>query len=163
MFNRIWQTFFHTSVFWQWNRKNLSMDLLCRAFFNRMKPVPSWWIWFTQVNVPCRRTSRPHVMFETSTFLHPHHLRITLQWAPLLWEGFYFCLLIILLKWTTLVFISISLQDSTDNDQNRLHCYRRVSGENLIMNMGILDCAVSLTVDSNVCIQGIVVASQVPR
>ena len=126
MFNRFWQTFFHTSVFWQWNRKNLSMDLLCRAFYNRMKPVPSWWIWFTQVNVPCRRTSRPHVMFETSTFLHPHHLRITLQLAPLLQEGFYFCLLIILLKLITLVFISISLPESTDHDQNRLFYYRHV-------------------------------------
>ena len=99
----------------------------------------------------------------TSTFLHPHHLLITLQWALLLREGFYFCLLIILLKRTTLVFISISLPESTDHDQNQLFCYRRVLGESPIMNKMVLDCAVSLTVDRNVRIKGIVFASQVPR
>ena len=42
----------------------------------------------------------------------------------------------------------------------RIYCYRRVEGESLVENSGILDCAVTLTVDRNVCIQGIVISSQ---
>ncbi|KAK4005709.1 BTB/POZ domain-containing protein 2-like [Daphnia magna] len=42
----------------------------------------------------------------------------------------------------------------------RIYCYRRVEGEALVHNTGILDCAVALTVDRNICIQGIVISSQ---
>nr|CAH0102927.1 unnamed protein product [Daphnia galeata] len=42
----------------------------------------------------------------------------------------------------------------------RIYCQRRVEGETLVHNTGILDCAVALTVDRNICIQGIVISSQ---
>lgn len=44
-----------------------------------------------------------------------------------------------------------------------MYCYRRLEGETLIHNTGVLDCAVTLIVDRNVCIQGIVVSSQVGK
>ena len=42
----------------------------------------------------------------------------------------------------------------------RVYCYRRVEGEMLVHNAGILDATVTLSVSRNVCIQGIVISSQ---
>jgi hypothetical protein len=112
--------------------------------------------WPMPPNLSSSRVARsiyipPTASFKNNTSVGPSNMRRFL----------YLFILYILLKRSTLVSISISLQE--DHCQNRLYCYRRVSGESLVMNMGILDCAVSLTVDRNVCIQGIVIASQVPK
>jgi hypothetical protein len=112
--------------------------------------------WPMPTNLSSSRAARsiyhgPTASFKNNTSVGPSNMRRFL----------FLVILFILLKRTTLVSISISLQE--DHCQNRLYCYRRVSGETLVMNMGILDCAVTLTVDRNVCIQGIVIASQVPK
>ena len=53
-----------------------------------------------------------------------------------------------------------SLEATPVPSLGRIYCYRRVEGETQVHNTGILDCAVTLTVDRNICIQGIVISSQ---
>ena len=45
----------------------------------------------------------------------------------------------------------------------KLYCYRDVWDVTPMTNMGVLDSSVTVAVDRNVCIHGVVIASQIPR